>query len=325
MSSICIIGAGSFGTALAMTFAEKHKVLLIDRDSAVVDDINHNHRNKQYMKGLKLSKNISASTDINDVASSDILIIAVPSHAMSIIAKQLEEIFPRNTPIISATKGLSSDGRTMTSILEDYLDTDPKRIFALSGPSIARELAERSLTDMVLGGNKRLGRTLANDLSTETLRLKVTSDKFGIQLLGFYKNIIAIMVGVCEGLGLGTNTTSALVTTAYRELYRKNIKRMKRHTFIDHSGLGDLLVTMYSQKSRNHHFGLAIGQGNTVKESLRSISQVVEGLNGIRLLSRLDDDTYFDSELIKTLESIMRAKTKESKKRLLEFYLKKKE
>lgn len=324
MSTISIIGAGSFGTALAITLSVKHTITLIDTKTEIVNEINKNHTNSSYTGYIKLDENVRATTALSTTSQSDIIIVAVPSYAMSIVAKQLSQYNINKAIIISATKGLAGDGRSMTSILEENLPITSHRIFAMSGASIAKELAQGANTDMVIGGDKRIGQKLVKQLSTDTMNLRLSNDKFGIQLLGFYKNIIAIMVGICEGLHMSTNTTSALVTAAYSELYRKNIKRMHRHTFVTHAGLGDLLVTMYSQNSRNHRFGKEIASGKNVSEALALTGQVVEGLNAIRILAHLDNDTYFDIDLITALNSIFRTRKKENKKRILKIYLRSK-
>ncbi|MFW6378520.1 MAG: NAD(P)H-dependent glycerol-3-phosphate dehydrogenase, partial [Nanoarchaeota archaeon] len=239
-----------------------------------------------YLKDIQLASSVSASSTMKTtIEKADIIIIAVPSHAMGIVTKQLKTNIKRSIPIVSATKGLTASGKVMTETLERNLSIPSRYVFALSGPSIASELAEGKMTELVLGGDKRIARSLKRELSTSTVALRITSDKTGIQLLGFYKNIIAIMVGICEGLELGTNTTSALVTKAYRELYRRNLMRMRRHTFIDYSGLGDLLVTLYSPQSRNHRFGVLIGTGHAIGEAKKRIGQSIEGLNAIDILS----------------------------------------
>ncbi len=323
MAEITIIGAGSFGTALANVLCEYHTITMFDTDKNIVSEINTNYTNNTYLKDIKLASTVSASSTMKaTIEKADIIIIAVPSHAIGIVTKQLKTNMKRSIPIISATKGLTAGGKVMTETLERNLPIPSRYVFALSGPSIASELAKGKMTELVLGGDKRIARSLKRELSTPTLALRITSDKIGIQLLGFYKNIIAIMVGICEGLELGTNTTSALVTKAYRELYRRNLMRIRRHTFIDYSGLGDLLVTLYSPQSRNHRFGIRIGQGTTTKKAKQIIGQSIEGLNAIDILSHLEDTVHFDMQLIRTLQTILKLKRKELKKEVLLTYLK---
>ncbi|MGM5480405.1 MAG: NAD(P)H-dependent glycerol-3-phosphate dehydrogenase [Nanobdellota archaeon] len=320
MSTIIIIGAGSFGTALANTFAQKHNITLIDNNKTVVSDINKNHKNSRYTS-KKLNPTIKAKKEFAGISEADIIIIATPSKAIVPLLSKLKEKVRKDQIIISVTKGLTKEGKTITTYLEEALEIDTKKVFALSGPSIANELLKGHITDMVLGGDKRKGNKLAKELSTKTLLIRTTSDKIGIQLLGFYKNIIAILTGLSKSIGVGENTTSALITTAYRNFYRQNITRMRRHTFVDYAGLGDLIVTIQSTQSRNYSFGKHIGKGKTINQAKKAINQTIEGYTAIQTILQLKKQQYFDMELLHTLNNIFRTTSKEKQQQLLETYL----
>jgi len=156
--------------------------------------------------------------------------------------------------VISTTKGLSPEGHVMTDVIEKNLKCKLSNVLALSGPCIADELAYGKPTMVMLGGKKIITSKVQKILETEHFFIKNTTDKTGIQLLGFYKNIIALLVGICEGLELGHNFESSLMTRAYNEFYHLNATiNIKRHTFVSPAGLGDLYVTAMSPHSRIGH------------------------------------------------------------------------
>ena len=228
---IGIIGSGNFGTALAKVMSGHHDVIVYDVNSSVVSEINSKHTNSRYLPGITLDNNIKASTDISSMKDTEIILVCVPSKFMKDACISLRPHY-KNQIMISTTKGLSSEGHVMTDIIEKYLECSPSRVLALSGPCIADELALGKPTMVMLGGNKQVTSKVQKILETGHFFIKNTTDKSGIQLLGFYKNIIALLVGICEGLGLGHNFESSLMTRAYNEFYHLNATiNIKRHTF----------------------------------------------------------------------------------------------
>jgi glycerol-3-phosphate dehydrogenase (NAD(P)+) len=208
--------------------------------------------------------------------------------------------------IISTTKGLSPEGHVMTDVIEKTLRCSPSRVLALSGPCIADELASGKPTMVMLGGRKIVTNKVQKDLESEHFFIKTTTDKTGIQLLGFYKNIIALLVGICEGVDLGRNFESSLMTRAYNEFYHLNATiNIKRHTFVSPAGLGDLYVTAMSLHSRNRTFGHLIGSGVSVEEAKKKIGQTIEGYENLLLLNNMKNKKYIDKELVKILMEII--------------------
>jgi len=322
MMLLGIIGSGNFGTALAKVLSEYHNILLYDIDDKVVEEINSKHTNSRYMPDVKLNNNISASTDIASMHYVDLIIFSVPSKFMKDACLKLKPHY-KNQIIISVTKGLSPEGNVMTDIIEQNLKCDSSKVLALSGPCIAGEMACGKPTMVMLGGKKSVASQAQKIIESENFLIKVTTDKKGIQLLGFYKNIIAILVGICEGLELGKNFESSLMTRAYNEFYHLNATiNIKRHTFVSPAGLGDLYVTAMSPHSRNRTFGHMIGLGLTMDEAKTKIGQTIEGYENLLLLNGMKNKKYIDKELIKILMEIIHDKMdKEQIKDLLLKYL----
>jgi glycerol-3-phosphate dehydrogenase (NAD(P)+) len=229
----------------------------------------------------------------------------------------------KNQIIISTTKGLSPEGHVMTDVIEKTLKCSPSRVLALSGPCIADELANGKPTMVMLGGKKIETSKVQKILESEHFFIKNTTDKTGIQLLGFYKNIIALLVGICEGLELGYNFESSLMTRAYNEFYHLNATiNIKKHTFVSPAGLGDLYVTAMSSHSRNRTFGQLIASGMTMDEAKVKIGQTIEGYENLLLLNNMKNKKYIDKELVKILMEITHErKDKEQIKELLLKYL----
>lgn len=206
------------------------------------------------------------------------------------------------------------------------MNIDSTRILALSGPSIAKEIAEGKPSYIILGGDRQYTQIVKESFETEKFMIRSTRDKTGIQYLGFYKNILAILAGISDGLDLGNNYKSALITKAYSEFYYLNQnKNIRRHSFIDYAGLGDLYVTSISETSRNYRFGQMIANNYSQKSVVHKIGQVVEGYSAIKILQKLDAvkrSEWFDRNLIQLFDRLFNAKTKVQKTNLLTRYLK---
>jgi glycerol-3-phosphate dehydrogenase (NAD(P)+) len=299
---IGIIGSGSFGTALAGVFGKCHDVLIYSINEFVVKEINFKHSNKNYLPKLKLSSNVSATLEISDLTDVDLVIFCVPSKVVDVVAKKYKPYYS-NQLIISAIKGISEHGEVMTDVLENYFPS--KKVFALSGPSIAGELCS-STTELVIAGEKNSAKKIVSALQSDTFLLKVTSDKLGVQLLGVIKHFAAILSGVCDGLNLASNTKASVITKLYRDFYNMNIDRIRKHTFVGYSGIGDLYVSTTSSNSRNYQFGYLIAKGMTILKAKEKIGQTVEGYETLRALKKCGDYKHFDERILYLLRSLNR-------------------
>jgi glycerol-3-phosphate dehydrogenase (NAD(P)+) len=317
-----IIGSGNLGTALAKVLSEHYKVVLYDIDVHVVAEINSKHTNSKYLPDIKLNHNVTASSDMSVMHDTDIIIVSVPSRVIKEVCEKLKPHYNRQI-IISSTKGLTSEGKVMTEVIERTLRCRTSRVLALSGPCIAKELAAGKPTMLMIGGRRIIADRIQKLFESKHFFIKTTTDKRGIQLLGFYKNIIAILVGICEGIGLGHNFESSLMTRAYNEFYHLNAAvNIKRHTFVSPAGLGDLYVTAMSPHSRNRTFGYLIGAGMSIDDAKKKIGQTIEGYENLLLLHHMKNKSFIDKELIKILMEITHnSKSKEQIKDLLLKYL----
>lgn len=316
---ITIVGAGNLGTALATVLSKKNDVVFYSIEDDVNDQINSLHENKKYMPGVELDHRISAVNDPSIMQFSDIILLCVPSSVIKIVCRAIKP-FIKDQIVISTSKGLSNDFKVMTQVINDELGINS---FAISGPSIAEDIAHGKLTKVALGGDQETCEKVKPFLESDTFLVTTTSDVVGIQLVGFYKNIITIGVAICDGLELGDNFKAAFLSKTYRNLYHLNKERVHAHTFLDVAGIGDLFVTSLSPNSRNHRFGEMIGQGFTVDDAKSKIGQVVEGYdNLVRILKEKRVD-FLDYDLFESIEFCTKSDTlKEEKINRLVNYVK---
>jgi glycerol-3-phosphate dehydrogenase (NAD(P)+) len=280
-TSAAILGAGSLGTALAKLLAPKlDSILLVSIEQSCVDGINLNHRNPKYLTDIALSENVRATTDHRESLAVPLVIFAVPSAAVRSEAAKLAALgLPVETPLLTCTKGIERDtGERMSQILHEVFPRNP--IAVLTGPNHAEEIAKDLVTCAVIASeNTSLAETLQELFTLPHFRVYTSDDVAGVELGGAVKNVYAIAAGMAHGLGLGDNAVAALVTRALAEMTRLGIALGgKKDTFSGLSGVGDLIVTCFSEHSRNHRVGLALGKGQTLEEAVAALGMVAEGV-----------------------------------------------
>jgi len=280
-NTVTIIGAGSWGTAIAALLAGKgFNVRLWARNPELVQKINENRENQDYLPGIILQDNIHASDDMEYCcAGSELIAIASPSHAVRDICKKLKYFVSKHQKIVSLTKGIENVTLLrMSEIIKEYMPEN--EVAVISGPSHAEEVARSIPTAVVASSRKREVAEYIQDLfMTPRFRVYTNPDIIGVELGGALKNVIALGAGIIDGLELGDNTKAAVMTRGIVEIARLGeAMGASRNTFGGLSGIGDLIVTCTSMHSRNRRAGIAIGQGKSLEEVLGSTKMVVEGV-----------------------------------------------
>jgi glycerol-3-phosphate dehydrogenase (NAD(P)+) len=282
MDKVSIIGAGGWGTALAILVANNgYEVCLWSRNAEFADTLNRKRNNHKYLPGISIPGSIAITSELLQAANAEVILFATPSTALRTISQSLASSVHSgsSTVIISAVKGLEKGtGLRMSEILGSNLPGHP--IAVLSGPNHAIEVARSVPTASVIGAPaEETGKRLQRILSAKTFRTYTSSDLVGIEIGGALKNIFAIAAGIGDGLGLGDNSKAALITRSLAELIRLGAALGgKRETFQGLSGVGDLIVTCFSRHSRNRGVGERLGRGETLRQIEHSMQMVAEGV-----------------------------------------------
>jgi glycerol-3-phosphate dehydrogenase (NAD(P)+) len=282
MGRVSIIGAGGWGTALAVLVANNgYDVCLWSRHAEFAHILDRERNNHRYLPGVLIPGSVVITSELARAANSDTILFATPSTALRIISKSLASLIPTGSSavIVSAVKGLEKGtGLRMSEILASSLPEHP--IAVLSGPNHAIEVARSAPTASVIGApTEEIGKQLQGIFSTKTFRTYTSSDLVGIEVGGALKNIFAIAAGIGDGLGLGDNSKAALITRSLAELIRLgSALGGKRETFQGLSGVGDLMVTCFGRHSRNRSVGERLGRGETLDEIQHSMQMVAEGI-----------------------------------------------
>lgn len=293
---ISVIGAGSWGTAIAALLARKgNDVFIWARDAQLAQKLNKKGANPRYLKNLVLPKNVMASSDMAQVMSaSGLVVLAVPSHALRDIVKQIKDYPTLEMPIVSLAKGLEVESRLpMTEVIKQGIsDRFHNNIAVLSGPNHAEEVAAEVPSATVIAAyEKEVASYLQSVFMSPYFRVYTNSDIVGVELGGATKNVIAIAAGISDGLGYGDNTKAALVTRGLAEMTRLGVSMgAKAQTFSGLSGIGDLVVTCTSRFSRNRALGEAIGKGQSLSEHKTKSPMVAEGANCCLALQSISKD-----------------------------------
>lgn len=278
---IGVLGAGSWGTALALVAATTGaRVTLWCRRSEQADAVRSQRENRDYLPGVALPEGLAVTDSLEALVDHDLLLVVVPSKAIREVAQQMKAAgLPTATPLLCCTKGIEyGSGRLMSEILEQEVGAES--VAVLSGPNLAFEIARKAPTAAVVAAEEiDLARELQRALTVPWFRLYRSDDPRGVQLGGALKNVYAIGAGTSDGLGMGENAKAALVTRSLAEMIRLGVALGgKPSTFQGLSGIGDLMVTCFSERSRNHTFGVRLARGESPEQILNSMRMVAEGV-----------------------------------------------
>ena len=291
MTHIGIIGAGSWGTALAQCLANAdRKVTLWAREPSVVDAINTQHKNPNYLPEIDLNPSLRATESLAEAAKADVILLVTPAQFVRSILESLKGEIVKGKPIVICSKGVEiSSGQLMSQVAEQ--EVPGATIAILTGPTFASEVARGLPCAMtVAADNKDVGQAIREAIGNRVLRPYVTDDVLGAQIGGAVKNVVAIACGVVMGRGRGENARAALLTRGLAEMARLS-KAMgaREETLMGMCGVGDLMLTCSSMQSRNYSLGFEIGQGKTIDDILneRKGKAVTEGVHTAKALNVL--------------------------------------
>lgn len=289
---ISVIGAGSWGTTLAILLAGKnHDVTLWVFEPADLAIMEKEHINRRYLPGVSLPDNLKLTSDLKTaVNTSDYLVMAVPTHVMREVCGKIAGYVNPNQYIVNVSKGIENDTlKRMSEVIAEILPVPEKHISTLYGPSHAEEVSRGIVTAVVAASSDLDTARRVRDLfRTDYFRVYSSNDIVGVECGGSLKNVIAIAAGICDGAGFGDNTKAALLTRGLVEIARLgSVMGAQQETFAGLSGIGDLIVTCMSKHSRNRYVGEQIGSGKTLKEVLDTMVMVAEGVKTTRSVHQL--------------------------------------
>ena len=281
MKKISVIGAGSWGTALACLLNDnQHNVTIWSIDKNEVEMLTTYREQKEKLAGVKVADEIKITADLKEaLTDKDIVVMAVPSIFVRSTAKKMAEVISGSPIIVNVAKGIEEDTlMTLTDIIKEELPE--YQVAVLSGPSHAEEVGRKIPTTCVVGSSdKETCEILQDVFMNQVFRVYTSSDVLGIELGGALKNGIALAAGINDGLGYGDNSKAALMTRGIAEISRLGVKMgAKMETFYGLSGIGDLIVTCSSKHSRNRNAGYYIGKGMSYEEAMKEVKMVVEGV-----------------------------------------------
>ena len=308
MRKICFLGAGSWGTALAILCANNgHRVTIWSVVESELDMLKTNREHKDRLPGVKLPDSIEIEGDIKKACDDkDVLVFSVASPYVRATAERIRSFVKKGQIIVNVAKGIE-DGTMMTlcEVIEDVLpDVD---VAVLSGPSHAEEVSKGVPTTVVVGAHSEKTATFVQDVfMCPNFRVYTSPDMIGIEIGGSLKNVIALAAGILDGMNMGDNTKAALMTRGIAEISRLGIELGgQMETFSGLSGIGDLIVTCTSKHSRNHNCGYLLGQGKTLEEAKKEINQVVEGVNTAQAAMSLANKYHVTMPIVEQINAIL--------------------
>ena len=294
--SIGVLGAGSWGTALARLLSQKgHRVSIWAREPEVVEEILEYRENRTFLPGVALPDGLEASSNLPEVvAGREILVSVVPSQFVALVFQEIAGDLAPEVQVISASKGIEvSTGRRMDEVFSGLLTPEQGRLLTfLSGPSFAVEVSSEAPTAVVVASRSNQAAATAQEIfQTEYFRVYTNPDVLGVELGGALKNVIALAAGVVAGMGFGHNTLAALITRGLAEITRLGVAMgADPATFSGLAGMGDLVLTCTGSLSRNRTVGYRIGQGESLEEILGGMKSVAEGVRTVQAVRELSKE-----------------------------------
>lgn len=308
MAKVSVIGAGSWGTALANVLDQNgHEVTIWSIVEDEIEMLKEKREHATKLPGVKLSEKLVFTTDLRDaVCGRDLLVLAVPSVYTRSTAKSMQPFVEPNQLIVNVAKGIEESSLMILSeIIEEELKT--ARVAVLSGPSHAEEVGRGLPTTCVVGARKKeTAEYIQNIFMNEVFRIYTSPDMLGIELGGALKNVIALAAGMADGLGYGDNTKAALITRGIAEIGRLAMAMgAKYETISGLTGIGDLIVTCASIHSRNRKAGVLIGQGKTMQEAMDEVQMVVEGVYSAKAAMKLAEKYQVPMPIIEQVNQVL--------------------
>ncbi|MBB0246178.1 NAD(P)H-dependent glycerol-3-phosphate dehydrogenase [Streptomyces alkaliphilus] len=287
MTSVAVYGTGSWGTAFAMVLADAGcRVTLWARRPEIAEAVNTERVNPEYLPGIRLPETVRATTDPAEAArDAEFTVLSVPAQTLRGNLTEWAPLLPRDTVPISLMKGIElGSAKRMSEVIAETTGVTEDRIAVLSGPNLAREIAERQpAASVVACRDEEIARRIQRACHTDRFRPYTNTDVVGCELGGAVKNVIGLAVGIADGMGLGDNTKASLITRGLAETSRLGLAMgADPATFAGLAGLGDLVATCSSPLSRNHTFGHNLGRGMTVEETIAVTRQTAEGVKSCR-------------------------------------------
>ncbi|WP_328351174.1 NAD(P)H-dependent glycerol-3-phosphate dehydrogenase [Mycobacterium sp. NBC_00419] len=306
--NVVVLGGGSWGTTVASICSRRGPTLQWVRSDETADDINKNHRNSKYLGDeVELSETLRATTDFAEAAScADVVVMGVPSHGFRGVLTELGKELRPWVPVVSLVKGLEQGTNLrMSQIVDEVLPGHPAGI--LAGPNIAKEVAEGYAAAAVLAmPDQNLAANLAKMFRTKRFRTYTTDDVVGVEIAGALKNVYAIAVGMGYSLGIGENTRAMVMARAVREMSKLGeAVGGQRDTFSGLAGMGDLIVTCTSQRSRNRFVGEQLGSGKTVQEIIESMNQVAEGVKAASVIMEFAEKYGINMPIAREVDAVV--------------------
>jgi glycerol-3-phosphate dehydrogenase (NAD(P)+) len=312
MSKIAVIGAGSWGTTFSKVLADGGSdVMLWSRREEVATEINSSHQNENYLPGVNLPANIVASTDVEQVlAGASQVYISVPSQSLRANLEAWGKLIPEDAIVVSLMKGVEQKtGLRMSQVIQECgISSD--RVVVVSGPNLALEIAaEQPAASVAASGSAASAMAVAKASTNSYFTTFTNNDVIGTEFGGILKNLIAVAIGIVNGVGYGQNTKASIMTRGLSEISRfAEAFGAKRETMVGLAGLGDLIATSESPLSRNHKAGEMLGQGFTKKEVLEKLSQTAEALVSVSTVLELARDKNIAMPIVEQVELVIEGK-----------------
>ena len=310
MSRAAIFGAGSWGTAFGMVLADAGTATtLCARRAEVADAINTRHQNPWYQRGIPLPENVHATTDPQEaVEGADIVVLAVPAQTLRENLAEWAPLLSPETLLVSLIKGVElGTTKRMSEVIREVADVAEERVAVVAGPNLAREIAERQPSASVVAcTDLRNAERLQAACQTPYFRPYTNADVIGCELAGAVKNVIAVAVGIADGMGLGDNSKASLVTRGLAEIARLGVALgADQMTFSGLAGLGDLVATCASPLSRNHSVGAHLGRGMSVDDALAATTTTAEGVKSSKSILELAHKHDVDVPITEVVVSVL--------------------
>ena len=310
MAKVAVMGAGSWGTTFAKILADAgNEVTIWARRDDVVEEINTQHRNGDYLPGIKLPKDLKAAFEPADaMKDAEQVYLAVPAQSLRANLGEWGNSIPKDAILVSLMKGVEKEtGLRMSEVIHEAGNVDYERIVVVSGPNLSLEIAQEQPTASVAASiSKEAALAVATAASNAYFTTFTNKDVIGTEFGGILKNLIAVAIGIVNGVGYGENTKASIMTRGLAEISRfARAYGAKKKTMVGLAGLGDLIATSESPLSRNHKAGEMLGKGYTLREVTKRLSQTAEGLASVAPILKLAADKDVKMPIVEQVLAVM--------------------